>query len=55
MGKLTSMDGNSYYRIMGIILISIAVGGFSLHGLINQDTIPSPYPLLIFHAIVMAS
>ena len=49
------MNGSAYFRTMSIILISIAIGGFTLNGFLNQEMMPSPYFLLIFHATVMVS
>ena len=55
MTRAKLMNGNAYFRTMSIILISIALVGFFLNGFLNQDKMPSPYFLLIFHAIVMVS
>ena len=51
----TESSGQAYFRRMAIFLITIAIGGFSLNGLINPQLMPEPYPLLMIHVLSMVS
>ena len=46
---------NSYFRLMAIIMIIIAVGGFTVFDIKNIDEMPKPYPFLVLHALIMVS